>query len=130
LKTLGLVSCTKRKLDHDCKASEMYSPSDLFSKAYTYCKKQYDQVAILSAKHYFLLPEEPIEPYNLTLNDMSAEQRKVWSEKVFEQMKNKLKLANYDKVFFHAGKKYRNFLIPKLENIGIKCEVPLEHIGI
>ena len=130
MKSLGLVSCTKRKQSYPCKASEMYLPSNLFSKAYAYCKKRYDQVAILSAKYGLLLPDDPIKPYNLTLNNMDVKQRKVWSERVFEQMKDKLKLADYDKVFFHAGKKYRNFLIPKLENVGIKFEVPLEHIGI
>jgi hypothetical protein len=45
-------------------------------------------------------------------------------------MKDSLKLADYDKVFFHTDKNYRNFLIPKLDNIGIECEVPLKHLGI
>ena len=108
----------------------MYSASNLFNKAYAYCEKQYDKVAILSAKHYFLLPEDPIEPYNLTLNDMSVKERKVWSEKVFEQMENKLKLTDYDKVFFHAGRKYREFLIPKILQAGLTIEVPLEKLQI
>lgn len=130
MKSLGLVSCTKRKQGYPCKASEMYLPSNLFSKAYVYCKKNYDQVAILSAKYGLLLPDDPIKPYNLTLNNMRVKERKVWSEKVFEQMKDRLRLADYDKVFFHAGKNYREFLSPKLENMGIKCDVPLKHKGI
>ena len=102
MKSLGLVSCTKRKQDYPCKASEMYRRSNLFSKAYAYCEKNYDQVAILSAKYGLLLPDDPIKPYNVTLNDKGVKERKVWSEKVFEQMKDRLRLADYDKVFFQA----------------------------
>jgi len=108
----------------------MYSASDLFRKAYSYATKNYDFVAILSAKYGLLFPDEKIEPYNLTLNDMSSRERKEWADKVFNQMKTRLKLKEFDKVFFHAGKKYREQLIQKLGNMGIQCKVPLEGLGI
>jgi methionyl-tRNA formyltransferase len=72
-KTLGLVSCAKSKRSYPCTAKEMYQPSDLFRKAYGYAVKRYDLVAILSAKYGLLLPDEVIEPYDLTLNMMSDE---------------------------------------------------------
>lgn len=108
----------------------MYSASDLFKKAYTYAVKNYDFVAILSAKYGLLLPDDEIEPYNLTLNDMSANKVKEWSDKVFSQMNKNLNLHEFYKVYFHTGKRYRQYLIPKLERIGIMCEVPLESLGI
>lgn len=108
----------------------MYSASDLFRKAYSYAVKNYDFVAILSAKYGLLFPDDKIEPYNLTLNDMSFEEVKEWAEKLFNQMKNRLNLEEFDKVFFHTGEKYRRHLIPKLEQMGIKCEVPLKNLGI
>ena len=108
----------------------MYQASDLFSKAYSYATKNYDFVAILSAKYGLLFPDDKIEPYDLTLNDMKSEQRKDWAERVFNQIRSRLNLKEFDKVFFHAGKKYRQYLIPKLENIGIHCESPLEHLRI
>lgn len=129
MKTLGLISCTKSKQDYPCKASEMYQPSDLFRKAYAYAVRNYDFVAILSAKYGLLFPDDKIEPYDLTLNNMKSQQRKEWAEKVFNQMQNRLKLENY-KVFFHAGKKYREYIIPKLRRIGIQCTVPLKNLGI
>ena len=52
------------------------------------------------------------------------------AERVFNQMRNRLKLKDFGEVFFHAGEKYRQHLIPKLENLGIHCEVPLKHLGI
>ena len=108
----------------------MYSASDLFRKAYKYCTKQYDLVAILSAKYGLLLPNDVIDPYNITLNDMSSEEVMNWSEKVFKQMNSKLELNNFNKIYFHAGKNYRKYLIPKLEGIGIECKAPLEELGI
>ena len=130
LKSLGLISCTKSKQNYPCEASEMYSASDLFRKAYSYASKNYDFVAILSAKYGLLFPDDKIEPYDLTLNDMKSQQRKKWAERVFKQMNSRLKLRDFNRFFFHAGKRYREHLIPKLENMGIHCEVPLEHLGI
>lgn len=108
----------------------MYSASDLFRKAYSYAIKNYDFVAILSAKYGLLFPGDKIEPYDLTLNDMKSQQRKEWAKKVFGQMKGRLRLKDFDRVFFHAGEKYREYLIPKLESVDIRCEVPLAHLGI
>lgn len=108
----------------------MYSASDLFRKAYAYAVKNYDSLAILSAKHGLLSPDDMIEPYNVTLNNMSTAEVAKWATKVFEQMENMLNLSSFDKVYFHAGKKYRQFLIPKLESKGVQCEIPLENLGI
>lgn len=130
MKSLGLISCTKRKRNYPCKASEMYQPSDLFKKAYSYATKNYDFVNILSAKYGLLFPDDKIEPYNLTLNVMSSHQRREWADRVFDQMRRRLKIDDFDRVFFHAGKRYREHLIPKLENMGVHCEVPLGHLGI
>lgn len=130
MKTLGLISCTKKKQNYPCKASEMYSASDLFSKAYAYCKKNYDQIAILSAKYGLVFPDDVIEPYNLTLNKMSTEEVKAWSERVFKQMQDRIDLSGIGVVFFHAGNNYRKHLIPKLQSLGIGCIVPLGNLGI
>jgi cytoplasmic iron level regulating protein YaaA (DUF328/UPF0246 family) len=108
----------------------MYSASDLFKKAYNYCTKNYEAVAILSAKYGLLLPHDEIEPYDLTLNDMSSEEREAWAERVFKQMKSRLNLKDIDKVCFHAGENYREHLIPKLEEICITSEAPLKNLGI
>jgi predicted RNA-binding protein len=130
LKTRGLISCTKTKQNHKCKASEMYSASDLFKKAYDYCTKKYDAVAILSAKYGLILPHDEIEPYDLALSGMSSEEREAWAERVFKQMKSRLNLKDIDKVYFHAGENYREHLIPKLEEICITCEAPLKNLSI
>lgn len=130
LKTLGLISCTKKKQSHPCKASEMYSLSDLFSKTFAYCSKNYDQVVILSAKYGLLFPDDMVEPYDLTLKKMSSAEVKDWAEMVFKQMQKRLNLDDVSTVFFHAGSRYREKLIPKLQALGINCKAPLGNLGI
>ena len=107
----------------------MYSPSSLFRKAYQYATKNYGMVVILSAKYGLLLPDDRIEPYDLTLTAMSKQQRKEWANNVFEQMRKRLDLKKIESAYFHTGKKYREHLIPMLESAGIKCIVPLEGLS-
>ncbi len=130
MQTIGVVSCTKKKQTHPCKAYEMYSASELFSKAYAYAKENYNQVVILSAKYGLLFPEDRIEPYDLTLKSMKAPEVKEWSEMVFKQMQKHLSLKEISIICFHAGSKYRKYLIPQLQALGIECKVPLAKLGI
>ena len=127
---LGLVSCTKSKKSYPCKAYEMYSPSNLFKKAYQYAKTHYNKVIILSAKYGLLLPDDEIEPYNLTLKTMRKKQRQEWADIVFEQMIKRLDLTKIRSAYFHAGRKYRQFLIPKLEATSIRCVIPLNGLSL
>jgi len=108
----------------------MYSASDLFRKAYAYAVKKYDSVAILSAQYGLLFPDDEIEPYNVTLNDVSSNEVKEWSERVLKQMNNRLQLRDFSKALFHTGRRYREYLIPKLESIGVRCEIPLKNLSI
>jgi hypothetical protein len=126
---LGLVSCTKSKQSHSCRAEEMYLPSALFTKAYGYARKHYDKVAILSAKYGLLLPEELIEPYELALKTMGRREKKQWAEKTFKQLNEKLNIKKNDTVFFHAGNDYREHLIPLLMGAEIKICIPLEGLS-
>ena len=104
------LSCTKEKESKRCKAREMYMPSSLFSKSYEYAKSlNPDKIYILSAKHHLLPLSREIEPYNVTLNDASVEERKEWTEEVLKQMK----AAHIDfnaKTYFFCGENYIEFL--------------------
>jgi len=129
-KTLGLISCTKSKRNYSCAAKEMYSASELFRKAYDFCTRNYDYVAILSAKYGLLLPDEKIDPYDLTLKSMGETEQKKWAERVFSQLSSKLPMTDISRVFFHAGLAYRTHLAKLLESQGIRCIVPLEGLSI
>jgi cytoplasmic iron level regulating protein YaaA (DUF328/UPF0246 family) len=124
---IALISCTKLKQNYPCASSEMYQKSTLFKKASGYINElNYDKWFILSAKYGLVSPNEIIEPYDETLNNMKSTQIKVWSDSVLnELMKNTI-----EEVDFYAGEKYRKYIIPQLEGKGIKCNVPLKGLGI
>lgn len=126
---IALVSCTKVKANYPCVAGEMYQQSTLFKKAIKFIEqKDYNEWFVLSAKHGLLKQHEIIEPYDITLNNMRASERRKWAELVLKQIENlKLNLLQVD---FYAGVKYRQYLIPVLEQKGIECTVPLQGKGI
>jgi hypothetical protein len=109
---------------------EMYQASDLFRKSYGYAIEHYDYVAILSAKYGLLLPDEEIDPYDLTLLSMPVAQQKRWAEGTHRQMKSKLPMNKISEVFFHSGGAYRRYLTELLESDGIKCVAPLGGLGL
>jgi hypothetical protein len=123
---LGLISCTKSKQKDACSAAKMYEPSPLFSKAYRYALKKYDLIGILSAKHGLLLPEEIIEPYDQTLKTMRKKQKQKWAIRVNNELSLKFDIENISRVYIHAGKDYRGYLLPLIEHRKIEVEVPLE----
>ena len=122
---VGLISCTKKKEQYSCKAEKMYSQSALFRYALNYCKKHYDQVYILSAKYGLIELHQKIEPYDLSLKAMKKEERIRWANKVAKALRKKLRQG--DTVYFHAGRFYREDLIPLLKN---RIKIPLKSLGI
>lgn len=126
---LGLISCTKSKQTYPCPAAEMYQPSNFFNKAYTYATKYYDKIGILSAKYGLLLPEDQIEPYELTLKNMGVQAKRDWTRRVLAQMDERLDLKPSDEVYIHAGKDYRKYLVTALKKRGLTIYVPLEGIS-
>ena len=121
---IALISCVKKKKDCDCMAKDMYT-SDLFKKMYDYAKKRAKKIFILSAKYGLLREDDIISPYQKTLKDMSAHERKVWSYKVLQELNRECDISN-DNFLILAGKKYREYICQKIKNY----EIPLEGLGI
>jgi cytoplasmic iron level regulating protein YaaA (DUF328/UPF0246 family) len=126
---IALVSCTKIKANYTCTAKEMYRESTLFKKAVKYIEQQdYDEWYVLSAKYGLINQNDVIEPYDLTLNNMKASERKTWSDLVLKQLRNLE--SDLKQIDFYSGVKYREYLIPVLEEKSIICNVPLQGKGI
>lgn len=120
-----LISCASRKLPTRSKAKDLYI-STLFdlNLRFAYSMNP-DAVYILSAKHGLLNLETEIDPYNLTLNNMTQREIKEWALKVISQLDAVADLSN-DHFIFLAGDKYRKYLVPSLRSY----EVPLEGLPI
>lgn len=121
-----LISCVATKRDKPLPAQELYN-SDLFHKTLNYGKSlNPDKMYILSAKHYLLPLKKVIAPYDLTLNNMAAEEKKEWANKVLDIMKyKKLDLKN-DEFIILAGSTYSKYLLPELKNV----KLPLKGLRI
>ena len=126
---IGLVSCSKLKLSSPRPAESLYI-SPLFRMAKSYVKRCYDRWYILSAKYYLVEPGRIIEPYDETLNGRRAAERRLWSSRVYRQLRAVLPPPRKCRIFFHAGRHYYEHLVRWLSADGYACEVPLAGLGI
>ena len=81
---LALISCGKAKLDHAAPARDLYT-GGLFRAAVRHAEAEYDDYRVLSAKWHLLRPDRVIEPYDVSMADLTASQRAVWGEVVSAQ---------------------------------------------
>lgn len=118
MKTIVLVSCASKKLNHRSKAEDLYV-SDLFRKSLAYARQMRPAgIFILSAKHGLVRPDDQIDPYDVTLNTMSLAGAKAWSYKVFDQLQRHADVK-HDHFVFLAGDRYRRFLVPRLHSVAV-----------
>jgi hypothetical protein len=121
--TVGLVGCAKKKRDCASEARDLYI-SSLFRKSREYIERRCDTWFILSAKHWLVSPNKVIEPYDETLKEMSTAQREQWAERVWGDLRSRLHPG--DLVVVLAGKKYNEYLVPRIVQAKCSVEVPLE----
>jgi hypothetical protein len=121
-----LISCSKRKGQHQTHAENLYL-GNLFrcSLDYALSKTTGENIYILSAKHHLLHLTDHVEPYDLTLKDMSKKERRVWAEKTILRLENYCQIDK-DEFVILAGWDYREFLVRKFPN----HRIPLEGLRI
>jgi hypothetical protein len=119
---IGLISCTKAKLNRPAPARELYSASDLFRKEAAYCDANLDGWFVLSAKYGLVEPDRMLEPYDVTLKTMPISERRRWGTRVAEQLHQLGDVA----LEAHAGADY---VRPLLE-AGVVLGNPLRGLSI
>ena len=124
---LCLVSCVKSKRSAAAPARDMYV-SAWFRKARACIESLGCPWYILSAKHGLLDPGSTIDPYDKTLNGMSADLRRAWARGVFEDLAPRLSGVGSVTVF--AGMSYREFLEAELRSRGLDVNVPMQGLGL
>jgi hypothetical protein len=108
-------------------ARELYC-SDWFTKARAYVEGQKGRWLILSAKHGVVEPDQVLAPYEETLYEKTAMERRTWAESVSASLKRRV--ARGDRVILLAGAVYREHLVPLLKDYGCEIEVPMRGLGI
>lgn len=127
MKQVVLIGCGSQKQPSGThKAKELYT-SGLFKAKWRYAESLGCPIHIISAKHHLLDPEKEIAPYDVTLKCMSAENKKKWARKVYDELKAVYRDDFKDCQFIIlAGMDYYKNLI-KL--IGAdQCTLPLAHL--
>lgn len=120
-----LISCVSQKRSHRAAAQDLYT-STLFTLNLRYARQlKPDAIFILSAKHGLLAPEAMIDPYDVTLNTMSASALRAWAEKVRGQLAARTD-PERDHFIFLAGNNYRKHLLPHIRHY----DIPLEGLRI
>lgn len=115
---IALVSCSSRKRDYDCPASELYSASVGFRLACDYAKTVADRVYILSAKHGLVPDDTVLSPYNECLLDRGTCERRQWAEGILAELREVTDLA-VDEFIILAGVKYYEFLLPHIKRYSL-----------
>ncbi|MCL4339948.1 MAG: hypothetical protein JRN37_00470 [Nitrososphaerota archaeon] len=114
-KIVLIISCSKKKHNHSSPARDMYD-SPLFKMSLKYAEKlNPDKIFILSAKYHLLPLGKEIEPYDVTLNNISVKDVKIWADRVVQELNENTDLEN-DHFVILAGEKYIKFIRDKLKH--------------
>ena len=130
MRTIYLVSCVYKKKRGKHPAKDIYD-SSWFKKARACVEvllQEMDSWFILSAKHGLLCPDELIVPYDMACEEMSASQRRQWTERVLFDLQGTV--DSRDRVVIFAGVCYRELLVGRLSEMGLQVEVPMEGMRI
>jgi hypothetical protein len=117
---VGLVACSKSKRTGRSRAEDLYTGA-LFRKSRRYVRRHCDAWAILSAKYGLLLPGRLVEPYEKTLNTMSARRRRTWARFVRQAIHREWPRADFVVL---AGARYREAVA------GLPAKFPLAGLSL
>ena len=125
---LLLIGCVKRKSGRPAPARDIYT-STLFMYRRKYAVRYAVPWFILSAKHGLLDPDTHIKPYDLALADFSPAERRVWSQRVLDQLKEVTEVVAGKIIEVHAGKLYVEYGLERgLRRVGAEVRRPLAHV--
>jgi len=120
MRNIALISCVSKKLSDNAPAKDLYI-SPLFRLNLKYARQlSPTEIYVLSAKYGLVDLNEEIDPYDVTLNNMPARERKEWAQLVISQLKKQFDLDQIHFIIL-AGQKYRQYLLPHFKSY----EIPL-----
>jgi hypothetical protein len=103
---VGLVGCTKTKLDHRAPARDLYSASPMFRGRRFYVETTCDRWFILSAKHGVVDPGRVLSPYDVSFIGASRQLKRDWAQGVLLELESRLGELRGTKFEIHAGRDY------------------------
>lgn len=96
-----VIQCSDTKLDEAATAWDLYT-GNVFRAQRELARDLGHPVRILSAKYGVVRPDEVLEPYDLSIRDLTADQQKTWNRHVYQE----LHATNADDFYVLAGRDY------------------------
>lgn len=122
-----LLGCVKSKAQSSLPARDLYV-SPLWLRRRRYAERASCRWFIVSTQYGLVHPDTKIDPYDGTLIGSPVRVRRAWAAKVRRQLVDVLgDLAEYH-FEFHAGREYRDQLIPLLEDARASASTPLANL--
>ncbi|HET7522324.1 MAG TPA: hypothetical protein VFJ73_03260 [Bacillales bacterium] len=125
---IGLLATARKKLSHPAPVTEFYN-SPLFRKSVQYAMAYYERVYFYNAKDGLLLPEQIMQPYDVSIKTFSASEKRQWAKMVIKGLQQ-YEHPDDVTIYLHGGYVYRKFLEPELRKSGYTYVVPLKGLGI
>ncbi|MBY6035123.1 hypothetical protein KUV80_00565 [Fictibacillus nanhaiensis] len=125
---IGLLATARKKGSTPSAAIDLYI-SPLFVKSVQYAQENYDDFYFYSAKEGLLTKDQYIEPYNISIKNLSTLAKREWAIKVVSELEKHVRPSQC-KIYIHGGWVYREYLQPALERAGYQFDVPLEGFSI
>lgn len=122
-----LVSCVKSKLTSPAPARDLYI-SAWFQGVRELVEARGVPWYILSALHGLVAPDQVIQPYERTLKSLGAADRRLWAEKVMDDLRPTLVYCS--RVLMFAGEAYREHLVSLLRKSGVDVGVPMQGLRL
>lgn len=111
-------------------AAQLYT-SALFRGRRAYVEASCARWWVLSALHGLVRPDRVLEPYDLSLKQLSAAERRQWSAQVLADLAGECPLGEGDVVEVHAGAEYRDYgLVAGLQADGVRVVLPAEGLSL
>ncbi|MES5481543.1 hypothetical protein QMZ05_02220 [Bradyrhizobium sp. INPA03-11B] len=126
-KTHLLISCSKTKGTHRAPAGELYT-SALFIKSRRLADAYQVPFSILSAKHGLVAPDEPIDPYDVTLKGADRQFRDQWGKRTARQIDDAFAVGK--RLLLLAGSDYVEPLRENLPRFARRVELPLDGLSL
>ncbi len=126
---IGLVGCGRKKAPTTCAAADLYIGS-LFTLAKAYAIARCDDWVILSVLHGTLLPDQLVEPYDLTLAELDRKgEAWAWGMRTANKIISHYQRLGAVEFVGLASALYLTAIAPQLEKRGT-LHRPLAHKGI
>jgi cytoplasmic iron level regulating protein YaaA (DUF328/UPF0246 family) len=117
IKPIALIACSKKKTAAPGQAHQLYQ-GQLFKAQLAYAqavlKMSLNQIFILSAGYGLVRADIEIEPYDVSLESMTAVERSEWAERVWLRLLVPILAYKLKTVYIMAGRLYRDEITPML----------------